>query len=201
MKLIVSLLCLTSAAAFAPAARPARSTMKMVSAQDMPGAQAPVGFFDPLGFASGGSDETLLWYRAAELKHSRVAMLATAGWLTTAYGVFFPGNLAEDTPFSSLGSAPLAAWDKVPLAGKTQIILFCGIVEFFAEIKKPHYTKGGPMGLQFDPLGIAASASPEFLAKRQARELANGRLAMIGIISFIAASKVPGSVPALPDIY
>ena len=30
--------------------------MKMVSAQDMPGAQAPVGFFDPLGFASGGSD-------------------------------------------------------------------------------------------------------------------------------------------------
>ena len=108
---------------------------------------------------------------------------------------------ATETPFSSLGNLPLAAWDKVPLAGKTQIIIFCGLVEFFAEIKKPHYTKGGPMGLQWDPLGIAENATPEFLAKRQARELANGRLAMIGIISFIAASKVPGSVPALPFPY
>ena len=30
--------------------------MKMLTAQDLPGAQAPVGFFDPLGFATGGSD-------------------------------------------------------------------------------------------------------------------------------------------------
>ena len=127
-------------------------------------------------------------------------MAYTFYWCLTAYGITFPGNLATDTPFSSLGNLPLASWDKVPLAGKTQIIIFCGLVEFFAEMKKPHYTKGGPMGLQWDPLGIAANATPEFLAKRQARELANGRLAMIGIISFIAASKVPGSVPALSGL-
>ena len=136
------------------------------------------------------------------LLHPCLANLAyTFYWRLTAYGITFPGNLATDTPFSSLGNLPLAAWDKVPLAGKTQIIIFCGLVEFFAETKKPHYTKGGPMGLQWDPLGIAENATPEFLAKRQARELANGRLAMIGIISFIAASKVPGSVPALPFPY
>merc|ERR1712094_156994 len=131
----------------------------------------------------------------------RVTMLAASGWLVNSLGIYFPGDLTKGTSFSSLGSKPLEAWAAVPFAGKLQIILFCGVVEFFAEVKKPHYMKGGPMGLQCDPLGIAASASPEFLAKRQARELANGRLAMIGIISFIAASKIEGSVPALPYPY
>jgi hypothetical protein len=54
------------------------------------------------------------------------------------------------------------------------------------------------MGLQFDPLGIAASLSPADLKTRQNNELQNGRLAMIGIMSFFAASEIAGSVPALP---
>ncbi len=32
------------------------------------------GFFDPFELSKGKSDETLRWYRAAELKHGRVAM-------------------------------------------------------------------------------------------------------------------------------
>merc|ERR1711998_238509 len=182
----------------------------------------PVGVFDPLGLATGGSDETLLWYRAAELKHGRVAMLATGGWLIngsfpighdttfspllvtrvlsayTEWGIYFPGNLATDTPFSSLGDKPLAAWDAVPFAGKMQILVFAGVIEFFSEQGKPHYTKGGPMGLQCDPLGIFNTMSPEMQKTRMNRKLNNGRLAMIGIMSFIAASKIPGSVPAIP---
>ena len=35
--------------------------------------------FDPLGFATGKNE--LLNYREAEIKHSRLAMLAAAGWL------------------------------------------------------------------------------------------------------------------------
>lgn len=35
--------------------------MKMLTAQDLPGAQAPVGFFDPLGFATGGSDVSFFY--------------------------------------------------------------------------------------------------------------------------------------------
>jgi hypothetical protein len=187
------------ASAFAPAPRSAARVQPLqVSLSDMPGVTNPVGVFDPLGLATGGSDETLLWYRAAELKHGRVAMLATGGWLINEWGIYFPGNLATDTPFSSLGDKPLAAWDAVPFAGKMQILVFAGVIEFFSEQGKPHYTKGGPMGLQCDPLGIFNTMSPEMQKTRMNRELNNGRLAMIGIMSFIAASKIPGSVPAIP---
>ena len=37
--------------------------------------------FDPAGFAS--SPDLLLQYREAELKHSRLAMLAAAGWIAS----------------------------------------------------------------------------------------------------------------------
>ncbi|MEM7469003.1 MAG: chlorophyll a-b binding domain-containing protein, partial [Pseudomonadota bacterium] len=51
--------------------------------------------FDPLGLASLGSDQTLAWFRAAELKHGRVAMLATTGYLVQAAGIHFPGMLSS----------------------------------------------------------------------------------------------------------
>jgi len=57
------------------------------------------------------------------------------------------------------------------------------------------------MGLQCDPLGIYENMTPEMRKTRMNRELANGRLAMIGIMSFIAAAKVPGSVPAIPAAF
>merc|ERR1712046_278785 len=52
----------------------------------------------------------------------------------------------------------------------------------------------------YDPFGIAAKDSPEKKAKGLLAEINNGRLAMIGIMGFVAESKVPGSVPALTGI-
>lgn len=37
--------------------------------------------WDPAGLASKASEEDLAWYRAAELKHGRVCMLAAVGCL------------------------------------------------------------------------------------------------------------------------
>lgn len=42
-------------------------------------ASAEGGFFDPFKLSEGKDDATLRWYRAAELKHGRVAMLASLG--------------------------------------------------------------------------------------------------------------------------
>ena len=41
--------------------------------------------FDPWGLTKDISEEKLFWYRAAELKHCRVAMLASLGQIFAYY--------------------------------------------------------------------------------------------------------------------
>ena len=47
------------------------------------GSDVEVKDFDPLGLSKDKSDETLAYYRAAELKHGRVCMLAVSSMRTT----------------------------------------------------------------------------------------------------------------------
>jgi Chlorophyll A-B binding protein len=49
----------------------------------------------------------------------------------------------------------------------------------------------------FPPVNFAAGMDEATLKKRQDSELNNGRLAMIAIMSFVAAANIPGSVPLL----
>merc|ERR1712072_1489044 len=102
-----------------------------------------------------------------------------------------------------------------------QIIGAVGFLEFWSELGErtggnPHYMRGGrpgdfpsfkenrallphpvPLDL-WDPVGFAAKATPEKKASSLVAEINNGRLAMLGIFGFLAESKIPGSVPALP---
>ena len=52
------------------------------------GLQDPVGFWDPAGFAADGNKENFARRRQAELKHGRIAMLATMGRLAFIWSVF-----------------------------------------------------------------------------------------------------------------
>ena len=91
--------------------------------EGMPGATAPFKGFDPLNLATLGSESTFAWFRASELKHSRIAMLATTGYLVQAAGVHFPGQLSSDVSFESLSTMkPLDAWTAVPDAGTTTFL-------------------------------------------------------------------------------
>ena len=47
----------------------------------LPGVVAPLGFWDPLNFASRADVNTMKRYREAELTHGRVGMLAVLGTL------------------------------------------------------------------------------------------------------------------------
>ena len=106
--------------------------------------------WDPLGLSEMGSDETIAWFRHAEVKHGRVAMAAFVGWWAVAAGARIPGELAYGVDFASLPSKGLDAWAAVPGWGKVQMLLFAGLIELHDELffsrRGTHYMKGGIPG-------------------------------------------------------
>merc|ERR1719409_2497273 len=136
--------------AFSPAApvfsnTAARAASVQMGVADMVGTGPETGgkVFDPIGLSKIASEETLAWYRAAELKHSRVAMAAATGWAyVSSGGPLFPGYLSieQGVTFESLGRDGYAAWDAVPDSGRLQIIGVVGILDLLGEAAvKPHY--------------------------------------------------------------
>jgi len=126
MKIFAAIFALAgSAAAFAPIS-PQKVSQTVVHAnlKDLPGATLPLPGFDPLGLANLG-DETLNWFRAAELKHGRSAMAAFVGFALNIAGIHFPGMLSTspEVSFEALSKMhPVDAWQAVPDVGKAQII-------------------------------------------------------------------------------
>merc|ERR1719210_2543960 len=86
-------------------------------AQTMPGVTGPLGFFDPLGFCTDCSEGKLCFYREVELKHGRVTMLASLGFLVgenfhPLFGgdIDAPSYLAfQQTPLQTFWPAVVAA--------------------------------------------------------------------------------------------
>merc|ERR1719226_424570 len=153
--------------------------------------------WDPLKLSELGSDETIAWFRHAEVKHGRVAMAAFVGWWAVGAGLRLPGELSHELglTFASIPSKGLEAWDAVPGWGKAQMLLFAGLIEFHDEIfysrRGTHYMRGGVPGKNmvpglWDPIGFT-NKSPEALARGRDVEIKNGRLAMIGIAGLYAA--------------
>jgi Chlorophyll A-B binding protein len=68
----------------------------------LPGAIAPLGYFDPLGFCKERSLDGVKRFREAEVLHSRVAMMAVLGYLvqentpTITYGLDVPTTIANN---------------------------------------------------------------------------------------------------------
>eukprot|EP00420_Gonyaulax_spinifera_P037159 CAMPEP_0197872548 /NCGR_PEP_ID=MMETSP1439-20131203/2632_1 /TAXON_ID=66791 /ORGANISM="Gonyaulax spinifera, Strain CCMP409" /LENGTH=175 /DNA_ID=CAMNT_0043491549 /DNA_START=1 /DNA_END=524 /DNA_ORIENTATION=- len=95
------------------------------------GVQAPVGFWDPLGFTRDGSEENFKRRRASEIKHGRISMLATMGYITPELTGKLPGYLSPsmDLKYADIPNG-LGAISKVPLVGWLQILAYCAYVEF-----------------------------------------------------------------------
>jgi len=156
------------------------------------GIQAPVQFWDPLGLAADGNEETFNRRRRVELKHGRVSMLAVIGYIVPEY-YRFPGYLSpsENLKFEDVPNG-LAALSKVPVAGWAQYFIFCGLCEFYflKNEKAP-----GDYGLGF--LGawnvLGSIKDPKVRATKLNAELANGRLAMFAIMSLFFQNGVTGS--------
>merc|ERR1712176_1031128 len=78
---------------------------------------APMGLWDPLGFATDCSAGKLLFYREAELKHGRVGMIATLGLIVgEKFHPFFGGNI--DVPGAlTIYEVPLRAFWSLMMIG------------------------------------------------------------------------------------
>jgi len=180
-----------------------------------------VGFWDPMNLVeydqfSAGQEASIGFLRQAEIKHGRVAMAAFVGFIVQSNGIHFPwASTLDGVTYADIAAAgsPPAQWDAVPTNAKWQIFAFIAGLELWGECAMPkHYMSGGKPGLYpsfapirdeighpnldlFDPFGLQKKMTPEQKAKSLNAELNNGRLAMIGIIGLVSASKgliVPG---------
>ena len=198
-KLILALIATGASAFVAPSTAAAPSTVLGADLTSMPGIGKETGDkpWDPYGFATKASTDTLGWYRAAEIKHGRVAMLAFTGFVVQSMG----GGMI---PFGAAGArAPLSAKPFEALgqlggAGLIQIVLTIGFIELYSETIKPHYTKGGTPG--YLPIIAPSGLAGDVDLRAANKELKNGRLAMIGMMGFFAAAAIPGSVPFLAGV-
>jgi hypothetical protein len=130
--------------------------------------------FDPANLAERWP-EHLPWYREAELKHGRVAMLAFLGLIVPDSVRLDPSldfvNAHKKLIGPGLGEGPM--W---------WLLIFCSVVESFRfrqiglGFEKITVQNAGDLGLK-----LFAPSTKEGMVQMQVRELKNGRLAMLAV--------------------
>merc|ERR1711879_812893 len=138
------------------------------------GAQAPLGFFDPLGFCT--DEATFKDLRAKELKHGRLAMMGALGMLTQSL-VQLPGmeGVPKDVTACTVGNGQVGFFLTLAIIGGLEAAVF---------VQDPNKEPGN-FG---NPLPWWSDYSDEM----RARELNNGRIAMFAAIGQIAAGLYTG---------
>jgi hypothetical protein len=179
MKIAVLASLAIGAAAFAPAQQKASNLLALsADLSSELGAQAPLGFFDPLGVFPDkqGDKEQFDELRYIELKHGRVAMLAVTGYLVTYAGVRFPG--AEDIPsgFAALSAIPGMAWAQMIA---TWAMMEAANRDSTGKAEFPGDFRNGALDFGWDKLDEATKM------RKRSIELNNGRAAQMGILGLM----------------
>merc|ERR1719150_693644 len=139
------------------------------------GAMPPLGYFDPAGFCKKGDESGFRTFRAAEIKHGRVAMMAAVGAVVQHY-VKFPGFEAVPSGLSAVTTAPGSY-------GMIALFLVSGALELALWTEDPSKEPGN-FG---DPAGLS-----QYTEEMRQRELNNGRFAMFAAIGIISAELLTG---------
>lgn len=139
--------------------------------------------FDPVGFTNW---LPVSYLQEAEIKHCRIAMLATLGWIVADLGIHLPGDVHAVTS--------LAAHDVAVKSGAlAQILIWTSIAEAISVIAVSQMLEGSgrqPGDFKFDPLGFAKDEAS--LKKLQLNELKNGRLAMLAFSGIVTQAALTG---------
>jgi len=152
--------------------------------------------FDPLYFSDFLD---IKWLREAELKHGRICMLASVGYIVQEF--------AGLPSYPGYNPNPVEAFTSVPSEGLLQIVVFMGWLEVIGN--KGKYTMMDmfedssrvPGDLGFDPLKFGENK--ETRAQLEMAELKNGRLAMLAFSGMIHQTFVTGKplFASLSDIF
>jgi len=162
----------------APSAMRASVSMR---AEGEIGVTPPLGVYDPLNLLAVPVEyprRSYDRYVELEIKHGRIAMLATLGVITTEAGFRFPGYLSKslDLKFEDVPGGALTSYAAVPALGWLQIVAFIVILELGYGATPPGNAPGdvgGPSWIRYD--------DPEVKKFKLNAERNNGRAAMMGI--------------------
>lgn len=135
---------------------------------------APMGYFDPLNMCEIGNRKDFRWKRASELKHGRVAMLATVGLVGQHY-IKMPW-------FDRAGYSFASQFDEIFTVPGLYVFSIFVLSFFFMELAfwaQDEQRQPGDFG---DPLGFGM-----YDDEMRNRELNNGRFAMFCAVGIIAA--------------
>lgn len=155
-------------------ARRASNIARNFNKEQQIGAQAPLGFWDPLDFCK--DEASFRDYRAKELKHGRLAMMGALGMLVQSV-VQVPGMEGVPKGVTAITSGN-------GLVGGAAVFALIGVLEagvFVQDESKEPGNFGNPLPW-FD----------DYSEEMRARELNNGRIAMFSAIGIIAASLYTG---------
>merc|ERR1712176_1644174 len=151
--------------------------------------------FDPFGLA-GKEKKDLEFMREAEIKHSRLAMLAVVGW---PLAELWDKPLADAAGLPSLltttGSSPSllnGGLDKVSVAYWVAVVALAGIIEI--ENMKMKDDKGKdyvPGDCNFDPLNFFPKDKKGQM-EMMTKEIKHGRIAMMAVLGFAVQEFIYG---------
>ena len=177
---IAILAFIVGASAFAPAARMAHGSILKMSFESEIGAQAPLGFWDPLNFLEGADQAKFDRLREVETKHGRIAQLAILGHIVTTAGYRIPESITPGTDFTKI-PAGLAALSALPADAIFGTLLTVALIEGGFAARKD----------DIEAAQIKASGwDQETLDRKLAIELNNGRAAQMGILGLMVHEKL-----------
>jgi len=200
MKLAAFAALMGSAAAFAPASTGKVSTTLNAFESEL-GAQAPLGFFDPLGLLDDADQERFDRLRYVEVKHGRICQLAFLGQIVTRNGIHLPGDIDfSGHSFDSFpnGWAAINGPDAISGSGLGQILFFVGTLELGVMRDGANGAAPGdfPGDFRNESLDFGWDTfDEETKLSKRAIELNNGRAAMMGILGLMVHEQLGGDLP------
>ena len=155
----------------------------------------------PFGF--GGSDKaSLMNMREAEIKHSRLAMLAVVGWpLAELWDKKIAAFLGISDALTSTGASPSllnGGLDKIEPEYWIIVVALAAIFESESNATKEEKGKAYVAGdCGFDPLNFFPEDKKDQF-DMQTKELKHGRIAMMAILGF-AAQEALYRIPVIAE--